>query len=478
MRKIEKTTLVLVDCYNYGRATLSLKRSMAQCQFERVLFFTDIDLQIDGVEIIKIPPIKSKDQYSFFLLKELWKHITTDFILVTQHDAYILDGEQFDEKLYEVDYVGALWPEQDELANGNGGYSWRSKRLLDAVGKDQLITSTAPEDVSLCRVYRRYLEQNYGLIWASNEICERFSFELQVPVRKTMGFHGYFHPPFQETIVIHRSAALGDLVQCEPILAHFHQKGYRVVLETLPQFFRLYQQHYFKVNHPEEIDGRLLATAKRYDLDMSYESKPKQLHLKTYFEYCEVPESEMDLRNPSLNLNIEKTPGTKLFKKYCVLHLAIRGQTGRNVQGTIDWPVVVQYLKGKGYDTIQIGGSETDAIPGALQMMTPGEPFLMWVIRESDLMISIDSGPSNIAVAFEIPAIIFFGNVEPSYIYADLSNIEVIQWDNVCDTPKCWHRIEGCEGMECIVDKAKPPCVQFTQQQVITAIDNICSKTV
>lgn len=476
MKKIDRTSLVLVDCYNYGRATLSLKRSMSQCQFERVLFFTDIDIQIDEVEIFKIPSIKSKDEYSHFLLKELWRYITTDFILVTQHDSYILDGEQFDERLYEVDYAGALWPEQDELANGNGGYSWRSRKLLEVVGKDEIINTTAPEDVSLCRVYRRYLEQNYGLIWASNEICEQFSFELQVPIRKTMGFHGYFHPPYQKTIVIHRSASLGDIVQLEPILYHFYKKGYRVVLDTLPQFFRLFQQHYFKVNHPEEIDGRLLANAKRYDLDMSYESKPKQLHLKTYFEYCEITEEEMELRNPSLNLNIEKSPGTKLFKKYFVLHLATRKQNGRNVQGDINWVGVVQYLKKLGYDIIQIGGAETDSIPGALQMMTPGEPFLMWVIREADGFLGIDSGPANIAVAFEIPAAIFFGNVEPTYIYADLSKVEAIQYDNVCRSPKCWSSVVGCEGAECIEDEKKPPCVQFTTQQVLTAIDNICSK--
>lgn len=478
MVEIPEITLICVDTVNHGRATVALKKSLQQIKPARAIFLTNIALELEGVEVIQIPDIKSKQAYSEFILRELYKYFDTSHVLVIQHDGYCLFGEAWNPEFLEYDYIGAPWIYEHDRNIGNGGFSLRSWKLMARIANDTLIQVTHPEDQSIGILYRGHLEQNHHIKFPTEEIADTFSFELKVPVTKTLGFHGYFHEPYKPTVVIRRLAALGDCVQLEPVLLHFYKKGYRVVLDTLPQFFRLFQQHYFKIHHPEEIDGRLLANAKRYDLDMSYESKPKQLHLKTYFEYCEVPESEMDLRNPSLNLNIEKTPGTKLFKKYCVLHLAVRGQTGRNVQGSIDWPAVVQHLKQKGYDTIQVGAAESDAIPGALQMMTPGEPFLMWILRESDLFLGIDSGPSNIAVAFEIPVIIFFGSVDPKYIYADLSNIEVIETEPNCGNRKCWHNVEGCEGMECIVDEKKPPCVQFTHESVITAIDNICNKKV
>lgn len=472
MVEIPEITLICVDTVNHGRATVALKKSLQQIKPARAVFLTNITLEFEGIEIIKIPDIKSKKEYSQFVIKELYKYFDTSHVLLVQHDGYVLDGSQWNQKFLEWDYIGASWLETDGYAVGNGGFSARSHRFCKAIAEDKTVLPLHPEDNVLCRIYRPYLEEKHNIKFAPVELADTFSFELKAPATKTFGFHGYFHEPYKQTIIIKRLAAMGDVVKVEPVLLHFYKMGYRVVLDTLPQFFRLFQQHYFKIHHPEEIDGRLLANASRYDLDMSYESKPKQLHLKTYFEYCEVPENEMDLRNPSLNLNIEKVKGTKLFKKYCILHLAGRKQSGRNVQGTINWPAVVQNLKEKGYDTIQIGGSDGDTVPGALQMMTPGEPFLMWVIREADLFLGIDSGPANIAVAFEVPAIIFFGNVDPKYIYADLSNIETIELDPMCGNEKCWHRVEGCEGMECIVDEKKPPCVQFTHNQVITAIDN------
>lgn len=476
MVEIPEITLICVDTVNHGRATVALKKSLQQIKPARAIFLTNIALELDGVEVIQIQDIKSKQAYSEFVLRELYKYFDTSHVLVCQHDGYVLDGSQWNLEFLEYDFLGAPWIFEHNRNIANGGFSLRSKRLCEILATDPLIEVTHPEDQSIGILYRGHLEQKHGIKFPSEELADTFAFELKVPVTKTFGFHSYFHPPYQETVVIHRSAALGDVVQCEPILAHFYKKGYRVVLDTLPQFFRLFQQHYFKVNHPEEIDGRLLVTAKRYDLDMSYESKPKQLHLKTYFEYCEVLESEMDLRNPSLNLNIEKSPGTKLFKKYFILHLATRKQGGRNVQGSIDWPAVVQYLKEKGYDTIQIGGGENDSVPGALQMMTPGEPFLMWVIREADGFLGLDSGPSNIAVAFGIPAIIFVGSVDLNFIYADLTNICVIEKTDVCNASKCWHRSVGCEGTECYIDEAHPPCVAFEHEEVMAKIDSFITK--
>ncbi len=232
---------------------------MAQCSFDKVLFLTDIEIKnLPGIEVEIIPKISSKDEYSHFVVKELYKYIGTEFILLTQHDAEILNGNLFDDRLFDFDYCGALWPELDGLSNGNGGFSWRSYRLQEALGIDNHILVTNPEDVSICRVYRRYLEKKYGLVWATDEIAEQFSYEIRTPMQPTFGRHGNFHKPFRPVVQITRKAAMGDVIALEPLLEYYHKKGYRVALDTLPQFLDLFQHHYFKVYHPMEIDGRVM----------------------------------------------------------------------------------------------------------------------------------------------------------------------------------------------------------------------------
>lgn len=479
MRKIKNCTLIVADTYYYGAAVASIKKCMNQCEFERVIFFTNIPLKIDGIEVIQIDELSGKDGYSHFMLKEAYKYIKSDFVLVAQHDAWILDANEFNEELYGVDYAGALWLENDGLANGNGGFSWRSRKLMEVVGKDDFINATTPEDVALCRVYRRYIEKNYGLIWASDELCEQFSYELRTPCAPTFGFHNFFHKPYQKTVVVIRKAAMGDVVQVEPVMKYFHDKGYRVVLDTLPQFHLLFLNHYYKVHKLEQVDQRLLNNAKFVNLDMSYESNPTELHLKTYFEYAGVPEEEYKdyIKNPQLNLGFSLNKDTKLFKKYCVLHVDNRPQPGRNIYGVV-WEKVVEYLQEKGYTAIQVGRDDNAVIKNAIQINCTNENFLSYVVGGADLMIGIDSGISHIASGFKVPSIILFGSVDPKVIHADLSDKVVIHLHDkkVCDKPFCWGSIIGTEGIECYIDKKQPPCTKFKTEQLINAINKINCK--
>src|ERR1700683_3692977 len=99
MRKLANTTLVIIDCVNYAKAVHSLKKSLLRLQFEKVLFLTDIQLNKlpTGVEIKTIARIKSKDEYSIFCIKELYKFIETDYFLLIQHDSEIIDGSLWDD---------------------------------------------------------------------------------------------------------------------------------------------------------------------------------------------------------------------------------------------------------------------------------------------------------------------------------------------------------------------------------------------
>jgi len=477
MRKeLDRVTLILADTKNYGNAVYSLKRSLEQIKPARTIFFTDIDIpNVDPeIEIIKIDSLKSKSDYSQWIIKELWQYIKTEFVLISQWDAVVLNGDCWKEEYYAYDYIGAPWLYSDGRNVGNGGGSIRSASLMAALGNDPKIEITDPEDEVIGRLYRGYLETTYGIKFPSEELADTFSYELRAPICKTFMHHSFFHEPFKEVIMITRKAALGDVVALEPVIHHFHKKGYRVVLNTLPQFFNLFVQHYFKVYQPQELDPRI--PVREINLDMAYEVTPQRLHLESYYEMAGIQDGE--LRNPKLTLDFDpKLPENKLFPKYVVLHLDRREQASRNIYN-IDWFRVVQYLIDKGYTVINIGKGERFSITGAVDMTTPTELMLMWVLGGADFFIGIDSGPANIAVSMGIKSVIFSGSVDLRYIYPDLSNIEWIHNHNekVCDKAFCWHSEITTTGVDCYIDNEEPPCTKFKTSQVFDAINRIICK--
>lgn len=182
------TTLACVDCRNHELAIVALRRSMAQCRFERVMFFTERALDLPGVEVVVIPDIASIADYSRFMIKSLGDYVETDFALVVQYDGFVLNGRCWRDEFRAHDYIGAPW--QDGV--GNGGFSLRSRRLLQAL-RDPRITELVPEDIAICRTYRRLLEDDHGILFAPPELAARFSFETLTPPGATFGFHGITH---------------------------------------------------------------------------------------------------------------------------------------------------------------------------------------------------------------------------------------------------------------------------------------------
>lgn len=476
MTNLSNVTLACIDCYNYGAAVNAIRKSMQECKWGRVIFLTDIPLKFDDFEVIQIQSIKSKQEYSEFIVKKLNDYFDTDYVMVIQHDGYVISGDAWDDEFLEYDYIGAPWLYIDGRNVGNGGASLRSKKLQTVLANDPKIDITHPEDEIIGRLYRDYLESNFAIKFPSEKLADKFSFELRTPVQKTFAFHGYFHEPYKETVIIKRTGAMGDVIQTEPVLEYFYNNGYKVILETLPNFEYLFLNHYFPIQFPSQVDKRLLSKAKTFNLDMAYEVKPKQLHLKSYFEFCGI--SDYKLRNPKLSLGFPINNETKLFSgKYCVLHLDEREQPHRNIYG-IDWEIVVIKLREMGYYVINCGKGRHPKIPNAIEMNITNENFLCFVVGGADLFIGIDSGLSHIASSFNVPSILFFGSVNPEYIHADLSNKICIHNHNkkVCELPFCWHESITTKGQDCIVDKGNPPCSQFKTNQVIEAIEKFKNK--
>lgn len=465
MIKLPNVTLCIADTHYYGEAISSLKKSLTKIEPAATKFLTDIKAYNPKFpfEIVKIDKLDGKKGYSEFMIKELDKYFDTDFVLVTQHDAWVLDEKAWTDEFLEYDYVGAGWLEVDGYNVGNGGFSLRSKRLQHILATDEFIHPFHPEDATICRLYRPYLEEKHGIKFAPDALADKFSFELREPIQSTFGFHGKFHKPYQQTIVVKRDGAGGDIVMCEPVLEYFYNKGYKVVLDAPLHLALLFASHHYQIFHISQLtDNRVKPIV--IDLNMAYENKPKQNHLKSYYEAAGIEDGAA--KAPRLNFKIGDH--NRLFKNYIVIHIDKR-QEYRNINN-VNWREVVTILNNKGYNVIQVGLTDHEEIVGAIQFNTATTNMLLYLIAGAQAFIGVDSLPSHIAVATGIRAIIFFGSVSAEMIHPDLSNICVIETGDVCGNYKCWHNSINVSGEECVINKELPPCSIFDTSVVVKKI--------
>ncbi len=465
MVEIKDLTLICVDCYSYGKAVNALQKSLEQIKPARTVFLTDIPIEVDGVEVVQVPAIKSKKEYSRFIIKELYQYFDTLHCLVIQHDGYVLNGDNWSEDFLHYDYIGAAWLYGDGRNVGNGGFSIRSKKLQTIIATDGLISAYHHEDDSICRLYRPYLETTYDIKYPDEQVADRFSFELREPNQPTFGFHGNFHKPYKPTVILKRSGALGDVIMLEPVMRYFDKHGYNVVLDTPPEIFELFNGHYFPLKHISQFDRGRITPEREINFDLAYEVKPRQNYLKSYFEFAGI--TEYKLYNPILAPGV--SPEAKVFKKYAVVHIDERDTPHRNIYG-VDWSKVQKHLESLGFLVLQVGKSKHDAC-GIEINTSSGAAYLKYIIGGCDLFIGVDSAPAHIAMGYEKPCVLFFGSVNPNYIYPDLSNAKVIQGN--CDKAYCWHITGGTAGQLCSYEGTDKylQCTKATWEQVVDAIN-------
>ena len=112
---------------------------------------------------------------------------------MAQWDGFVLDPDRWEDHFLDFDYIGAPWPQfHDGHDVGNGGFSLRSRKLLEAC-RDRRFIAEHPEDVSIGRTNRELLENGYGIAFADRAIAARFAFERSSPGTPAFGFHGIFN---------------------------------------------------------------------------------------------------------------------------------------------------------------------------------------------------------------------------------------------------------------------------------------------
>lgn len=186
-------TLCCIDCVNQPLAVRALRHSMPALPFAETLFLTSGFHDLPDLRVERIPALQSHAEYSHFVAKTLVTHIHTSHVLLVQWDGYIINPSAWTEEFLQYDYIGAPWGFlKDSHRVGNGGFSLRSKRLLDAL-RDPEIVETHPEDAAICRHYRPLLEQRYGIRFAPETVAQRFSFESTTFKSMPFGFHALYN---------------------------------------------------------------------------------------------------------------------------------------------------------------------------------------------------------------------------------------------------------------------------------------------
>jgi ADP-heptose:LPS heptosyltransferase len=382
-----------------------------------------------------------------------------------QHDSGICYPEAWEDSFLDYDVLGAAWLYTDGRNVSNGGFSLRSKKLQTILGTDPHIEITSPEDEIIGRLYRGYLEEKHGIKFPTDEVADRFSFELREPRCKTFGKHGDFHQQYRPTVIIKRTAAAGDCLLLEPVARYYAAKGWNVVLDIPIEFFALFSNHYFPIKHIGNFDRGRITPEKEINLDLSYESKPRQNYLKSYFEFCGI--TDYKLTKPQLYPLVGKE--TRLFEKYFVLHLDRRLTEERNPID-INWKQVKRHIENLGFTVIQVGSNDSEEV--GLRVNTKNNiGLLKFIVGGASAFIGVDSLPSHIAVAYNIPSVLLFGSTNPHYIHSDLDNVEVIQ--GKCSTPNCWHKEGGTAGQICAF-KDTPnylQCCKHSADDIIDAIN-------
>lgn len=448
-------TLIAVAGSKHGETIAAIRKSLKEITPAKTVLITNMRLTVPGIEVHYCDNLNTWEEYNEFIIDELYKFFNTSHCLVIQWDGYVLDGKQWRDDFLNWDWIGAKWLYKDRNV-GNGGYSMRSHKLQKMIAEMNFDVKS-PEDEVICRFYVNQLKAK-GIKFAPEDVADRFSFELNQPEQKTFGFHGFHQQPFKPYVVLKRSYAMGDVIMLEPMMEWWDKKGFQVALDIEPWLMPLFANLPYKVVHVTEIKSKEKPGGLIFD--MAYENRPQQLVLQAYYDHVGITDGI--IRNPDLNYKVPDN--IKLFGKYAVVHINKTDLPYRNVYG-VNWKTVQDYLEAEGYQVIQIG--DTDQRIGTW-INTVTTDTLMYIISGASLFIGSDSGPAHIAVGCKVPSVILFGSVNPAFRFASFENISIVQKE--CPYAGCYHTEVSTSGVSCRIDQDKPPCTQFTAEDILKGI--------
>ncbi len=151
-------SLVLIESRSSQSILDALFRNFDAFHCRNIVLFSSIRPGCDlPVCFIEIEEFSSLVEYSNFVFRRLHSHVSSSYIIVGQWDGFILNPELWDDDWLSYDYIGAPWPQFEPPYNvGNGGFSLRSRRLLEALKDPDVVVGIRRMSRSAVRTGRSW----------------------------------------------------------------------------------------------------------------------------------------------------------------------------------------------------------------------------------------------------------------------------------------------------------------------------------
>ena len=198
--QLPTVTLMCVDCVNVERAIAVVEHCKTMCDFGAVKLLTSLSTDYSH---IKIPALNSLVEYSIWMLTKCYKYIDTDYVLIIQRDGWILNPDTWENDWLKYDYIAPLFNQYDIV--GSGGFSIRSKRLMQGVARLtphwNYTTENANEIQNLLGFYEDGVisfneelkaKYNYAPVDVANKFAQGGNPNMDNYCKRPFGFHGSY----------------------------------------------------------------------------------------------------------------------------------------------------------------------------------------------------------------------------------------------------------------------------------------------
>ena len=201
--------LAIAHKKDVDQTQISMKISSENIDFGAIKLLTSAQPKIKypDIEYVPIKPM-NLEEFNKTMIEDLHKHFETTHCLFVQADSFVVNHKLWKDEFLKYDYIGAPW--SDELVTdqnlvlnvkknpvGNGGFSLRSRKLLQTTAKidyDSLKFPLKSEDVVICHyLYDKMIEE--GIKFAPPKLAAQFSIEnvnnlYGQNLNSVFGFHG------------------------------------------------------------------------------------------------------------------------------------------------------------------------------------------------------------------------------------------------------------------------------------------------
>lgn len=195
MLDLSNVTLLFVETRAHDITKRVIDDCLMKANFGDVLIYSDqpARIPVPGARYELVPDFPNKRLAGQFYYAAAMEKVETDFALLMEWDAGIIDPINWKPEFLGYDYIGAPWNTSDDMKVGNGGFTIMSKRFGHFLCRNRAAFPVCT-DWDICRTRRPQINlRPENFTWAPYALAQDFSWELAPRSPVSFGWHGAFH---------------------------------------------------------------------------------------------------------------------------------------------------------------------------------------------------------------------------------------------------------------------------------------------